>query len=82
MLDWIWMFLIGIVIGALARFIMPGAQPMGLFRTGLYGVGGSLLAGFVISTLMGVPFMRGGFIASVIGALALLWVMSRIHKSA
>ena len=37
---------VGFVVGALARFLLPGDQKMGLILTILLGIGGSLLAGF------------------------------------
>jgi len=39
MLDLIWIILIGAVVGALAKFILPGADPGGFFVTALLGMG-------------------------------------------
>ncbi len=75
MLTWIWVALIGLVIGAIAKFLMPGKQGGGIIVTMLLGIGGSLAATFVGQQLgiyaQGQP---AGFIASVLGAVALLVV--------
>ncbi len=79
-MQWLYMFVVGIVIGAIARFLLPGAQPMGILKTGLYGVGGSLLAGGINYLVRGVPFEAGGFIISILGAMLLLWLGPRLQK--
>ena len=69
----IWMLLIGLVAGALAKLIMPGKDPGGVIVTMLIGVAGALLAGFV-GRALGFYEMgdSAGLIAAVIGSLALL----------
>ena len=39
--------IVGLIIGAIARFVLPGEQKMGWILTGLLGIAGSLIAGFV-----------------------------------
>jgi uncharacterized membrane protein YeaQ/YmgE (transglycosylase-associated protein family) len=63
----------GLVIGILARFFYPGAVVMGWIATILLGIAGSLLAGLVTSR-GNTDFSRAGFIASVIGAMALIFI--------
>ena len=41
MLHWIWKFILGIVVGLVARMVLPGAQHMGFLMTGLLGIVGS-----------------------------------------
>ena len=69
----LWMLLIGLIVGAIAKFIMPGKDPGGIIVTMLIGIAGSLIAGFVGRALgwyaAGEP---AGFIASVVGAILLL----------
>jgi uncharacterized membrane protein YeaQ/YmgE (transglycosylase-associated protein family) len=71
---------IGLIVGAIARFIMPGDQKMGWIMTILLGIGGSFLAGFIGQALgwyrVGQP---AGFIASVVGALVLLFVVGKLR---
>jgi len=45
----LWFVLIGLIIGALARLVLPGAQQIGLLATALCGIGGSLLGGIIAS---------------------------------
>lgn len=83
MLGWIWTFLVGIVVGALARWLLPGPQPMGWIMTGLLGVAGSFAGGFIFMLLSGGgPFKPAGFIVSVIGAILLLVLARMVRKKA
>jgi uncharacterized membrane protein YeaQ/YmgE (transglycosylase-associated protein family) len=67
----------GLIVGAIARLLYPGAQPMGLLMTMLLGVVGSLVGGF-ISWAFGFdpqdgPFQGAGWIMSILGALIVVW---------
>lgn len=67
----------GLIVGALARWVYPGAVPMGWFMTVLLGIGGSLLAGLVTSAGtggIGGGVNRAGCLASVIGAVVLIFL--------
>jgi len=72
-MDILWMAIIGLIVGALAKLIMPGRDPGGIIVTALIGVAGALLAGF-LGRAAGwyAPGEPAGFIASVIGAVILL----------
>jgi uncharacterized membrane protein YeaQ/YmgE (transglycosylase-associated protein family) len=71
---------VGLIVGAIARFIMPGEQKMGWILTILLGIGGSLAAGFVGQALGWYRAGEGaGWIASVVGALALLFVVQKVR---
>ncbi len=70
----LWTLIIGLVVGAIAKFLMPGKDPGGFIVTMLVGVAGALLAGF-LGRAMGWyanPGEGPGIIASIIGALLLL----------
>jgi uncharacterized membrane protein YeaQ/YmgE (transglycosylase-associated protein family) len=69
--------IIGLIVGAIARFIMPGKQSMGWILTAVLGVAGSVLAGFV-GQAMGWGTGAAGWIASVVGALVLLFVVGKV----
>jgi uncharacterized membrane protein YeaQ/YmgE (transglycosylase-associated protein family) len=75
----LWMLIIGLVIGAIAKLIMPGKDPWGIIVTMLLGVVGALIAGFLGRAIgwyhEGEP---AGFIASVIGAILLLTIYRMI----
>lgn len=67
--------LFGLVVGFLARAILPGRQSMGLIMTAILGMVGSLLGGFVGSMVSGDSINRvhsAGLIGSVLGALLVL----------
>ena len=70
----IWALIVGLVVGALAKWIMPGKDPGGIIVTMLLGVAGSYVALF-LGRLLGFYQMHDkapGIIASVVGALVLL----------
>lgn len=81
----LWTILIGFVVGLIARFLKPGDDRLGIVWTTLLGIGGALAATFVGQALgwyaAGEP---AGFIASVVGAIALLfaWGALRARKPA
>jgi uncharacterized membrane protein YeaQ/YmgE (transglycosylase-associated protein family) len=70
----LWTLIIGLVVGAIAKFMMPGKDPGGFIVTMLIGVAGALLAGFLGRALgwYANPGEGPGIIASIIGALLLL----------
>jgi uncharacterized membrane protein YeaQ/YmgE (transglycosylase-associated protein family) len=71
--------LFGLVVGFLARAILPGRQSMGLIMTAILGMVGSLLGGFLGSMVSGHDVMRvhsAGLIGSLIGALIVLALAS------
>ncbi|MGZ4733238.1 MAG: GlsB/YeaQ/YmgE family stress response membrane protein [Terriglobales bacterium] len=69
----IWTLLIGLVVGAVAKFIMPGKDPGGIIVTMLIGIAGSLVATYAGRALGWYQEgQAAGFIMSVIGAIVLL----------
>ena len=69
----IWTLLIGLIVGALAKLVMPGKDPGGVIITIVIGIVGSLIANFVGSALGWYrPEESAGLIASVLGAVVLL----------
>ncbi|APR04908.1 GlsB/YeaQ/YmgE family stress response membrane protein [Thauera chlorobenzoica] len=73
--------LIGLIIGLIARLLHPGRDGLGLIMTALLGIGGSMLATFGGQFLgiyrVGQP---AGFIGAVVGAVLILFVVSRLRK--
>jgi uncharacterized membrane protein YeaQ/YmgE (transglycosylase-associated protein family) len=69
----------GLFVGALARLLMPGRDPMTIGQTILTGMAGSFLAG-----LLYVLLFRGhrapGLIASVVCAMFIVWVVRRVRE--
>ena len=71
----IWMIVIGLLAGAVAKLLMPGKDPGGIFVTILLGVAGSVVAGFLGRFLGWYAEGQGaGLIASIVDAILLLVV--------
>jgi uncharacterized membrane protein YeaQ/YmgE (transglycosylase-associated protein family) len=68
----------GLIIGVLARYFYPGAVPMGWIATILLGVAGSLIAGLV-TTRGSSEFQRAGCLASIVGAVVLIFLGRMLH---
>lgn len=70
----LWMIIIGFVIGLVARALMPGSDPVGFVMTVALGIIGSVVAGY-LGQFLGLysPGEPAGFLASVIGAMLLLF---------
>jgi uncharacterized membrane protein YeaQ/YmgE (transglycosylase-associated protein family) len=77
----LWSLIIGIIVGAVAKLMMPGRDPGGFIITMLLGIAGSIL-GTIIGRAMGL-YQEGsgaGFIMSVIGAMLLLLIYRMVAK--
>jgi uncharacterized membrane protein YeaQ/YmgE (transglycosylase-associated protein family) len=80
-MEIVWTILIGLVVGLLARFHMPGDDKMGLILTTVLGVAGSLAATYAGQAMGWYTAGQGaGFIASLVGALVLLFVYNLVRK--
>ena len=72
---------VGLIVGALARFLLPGEQKMGWIMTCLLGIAGSMAAGFAGQALgLYMAGQGAGFIASVVGAFVLLFAWTKLSK--
>jgi uncharacterized membrane protein YeaQ/YmgE (transglycosylase-associated protein family) len=71
-LSWI---ILGLIVGVLAKWIMPGKDPGGIIVTILLGIAGAFLGGF-IGSLLGLGAVSGwnlgSFVLALVGALILL----------
>ena len=80
-MHWLWVILIGLVIGAVAKLIIPGKDPGGFIVTILLGIAGS-----VVGTWLGRAIgwyqegQSAGFLMSVVGALLLLGIYHLVRK--
>ena len=82
MLGLIWTILIGALVGALAKLMMPGRDPGGFFVTALLGMAGALVATFLGRALgLYEPGQGAGFIASIVGAIVVLFVYRSVIRS-
>lgn len=72
-----WM-LFGLIVGAIARFVYPGRQDVGLLRTMLLGVAGSFVGGFLGFLIFGgSAFQASGWIGSILGSVVVLAITTR-----
>jgi uncharacterized membrane protein YeaQ/YmgE (transglycosylase-associated protein family) len=75
--------LIGLVVGIIAKFFMPGRDPGGVIVTILLGIGGAILANFIGQGLNiyrdGEP---AGFVAAVLGAMLILFIYRVMQRKA
>ena len=76
------MIVIGLIVGALARWFYPGPVHAGWIVTILLGIAGSFVAGFVLQMVnrkAGAPLHPAGLIASIIGGMVLIFVARLLH---
>lgn len=69
----LWTLIVGLVVGAIAKMLMPGRDPGGFIITMILGVAGAFLAHFIGANLGWYEEGEAaGFVASVVGAVILL----------
>lgn len=74
-----WLAVIGLVVGALGRLLVPGPDPMGLMGTILVGLAGSFLAGLIARAIW--KSATPGFILSVLVTALLIWMIRPRHRT-
>jgi uncharacterized membrane protein YeaQ/YmgE (transglycosylase-associated protein family) len=82
-MSWILFIVFGLVVGLIARALMPGRQPMGFILTGLLGIAGSFVGSYIGGLIQGEgdtvntadPY---NWIGAVLGALALLFLYGMV----
>lgn len=80
-MQYVWMAIVGFIVGLVARAIMPGTQSLGWILTAVLGIAGSFVAGFIGQALGFYAAGEGvGFIGSVVGALIVLFVYGLVAK--
>lgn len=78
-LGWI---IFGLIVGALAKFIMPGKDPGGWIVTTLLGIVGAVVGGF-LGRMLGL-YQEGepaGFVGALLGAILVLWIYRKTRKA-
>lgn len=74
-MEILWIIIIGLIVGAIAKLVMPGRDPGGIIVTILLGIAGALTAG-LLGRMLGI-YEAGepaGIIASILGAMLLLFI--------
>jgi uncharacterized membrane protein YeaQ/YmgE (transglycosylase-associated protein family) len=80
LIGWI---VFGLIVGVIAKLLMPGRDPGGFIITALLGIAGAVLGGF-IGRAMGFygPGEPAGFLMSLVGAIVLLFVYHLMRRPA
>ena len=82
MLSLLWTLFIGLIVGALAKLLMPGKDPGGIWITMILGIAGSILATYLGQAIGWYQAgQAAGFIMSVVGAIVLL-IVYRVIRGA
>ena len=80
-MHWLWVILIGLIVGAVAKLLMPGKDPGGFIVTILLGIAGSLVATWIGRAIGWYQEgQSAGFIMSVIGAVLLLAIYHFVRR--
>jgi uncharacterized membrane protein YeaQ/YmgE (transglycosylase-associated protein family) len=77
----------GLVVGLIARLLLPGRQSMGLLMTVALGIVGAVVGGFLYSLIQGAPSepfsISGnawhGWVAAILGAVLVLWAYVTLY---
>jgi len=78
-MDWLYLILAGLVVGLVARLLLPGRDPIGILGTLALGVVGALLGGFLWIEVLGFDNSGGiEFIAAVLTAMLLLLIYRKM----
>ena len=79
----LWELIIGLAVGAVAKFLMPGKDPGGIWITMIIGIAGSIIATYIGQAIGWYQAGQGaGFIMSVVGAILLLFIYRLIKGAA
>jgi uncharacterized membrane protein YeaQ/YmgE (transglycosylase-associated protein family) len=77
-LGWI---VFGFVVGAIARFLMPGPQPMGVIMTTILGIIGSFVGGAIWNAFHGAPLTEpapASWLGAILGAFIVLFIYGMV----
>ena len=83
MMNVIGWIVFGLIVGIIAKFLMPGRDPGGFIITTLLGIAGALVGGF-LGGLLGL-YGQGdpvGYIMAVLGSIVLLWIYRMASRNA
>ena len=74
-MHWVWLIVVGAIVGALGRLLLPGRDPMGWIVTILIGIASLVVAGLIFSN----GWLQ--FIVGVVVAIILVWLYGRFMAS-
>jgi len=73
MMNLIGQIIFGLIVGAIAKLLMPGRDPGGIVLTAIIGMVGALIGTIIGRALWGGADYSAGWITSILGAVLLLW---------
>jgi len=82
----IWMLILGLIVGLVARLIVPGSQPLGLIATSLLGIVGAYVGGTLGSLVFPphkftvTPPINHSFLGALVGAVLLLFIYQAVKS--
>jgi uncharacterized membrane protein YeaQ/YmgE (transglycosylase-associated protein family) len=82
----IWLIILGLVVGLIARLVVPGRQPMGLIATALLGIVGAYVGGTLGSVVFPphqftiTPPIKHSFLGALVGAVILLLIYDFVRR--
>lgn len=80
-MHYVWMAIVGFVVGLIARAVLPGTQKLGFILTAVLGIVGSYVAGFLGQAMGWYGAGQGaGFIGSVLGAMLVLFIAGLVMR--
>ena len=85
--DIVGWIVIGLIVGAIARFLVPGRDPMGCVMTMVLGILGAILGGYISRFILGshattTGYARPGFLVSLVGAILLVLLYRVFRRTA
>lgn len=77
----IWTIIIGFIVGLIAKFLMPGRDPGGFIITTILGIIGAVVATYLGQAVGWYgPGQGAGFIASIVGAVIVLFIYRMVAR--
>jgi len=82
MFHWIELAVFGLVVGVIAKFLMPGRDPGGCIITSLLGIAGSMLFGWITLNFLPSVGILGSWGGAIVGTLLILLIYRMIFGEA
>ncbi|HEY7283297.1 MAG TPA: GlsB/YeaQ/YmgE family stress response membrane protein [Actinomycetota bacterium] len=77
-MDIVWLLVMGLVVGAIGRLVVPGRHRLGFFGTMAVGVAGAFLGWWIGKGLVGDRFHQHQWIWATIGSILIVWVVTAL----
>jgi uncharacterized membrane protein YeaQ/YmgE (transglycosylase-associated protein family) len=77
-MDIVWLLLMGLVVGAIGRLVVPGRHRLGVLGTMAVGVAGAFLGWWIGKGLVGDRVHQHPFIWATIGSILIVWVVTAL----